>query len=203
MIFVAIVLFCAIISPGVLLFMLPLLCVLRSQLSMIAIQQIQTASFYPIPWISSSQFIRHLACEILRLLCLGVWAILAYLSLLIWVSLAVRAEWDDLLVFCGLSSTLVAITMPFVYLFVRLWFVVPLLLDGHAELDSAMAESFRLTRGHALALGGYIAILTSLILLGVACLGVGLLVVAPFVLLAEASAYLHATGQVPRAKITP
>jgi hypothetical protein len=77
-----------------------------------------------------------------------------------------------------------------------------LIVEREMGVADAFVTSLQLTRGHVLAWSGLILLLMSLVLLGIGTLGIGLIFLAPYITLVEASAYLHATGQVPRAKMT-
>ena len=81
------------------------------------------------------------------------------------------------------------------YFHVRLWFASYLMLDQHLDPLSAVRVSWHFTQGKVMAMGQFILYLIIINCLGAACLGVGLLLSQPFSFLAEAAAYLDATGQ--------
>jgi hypothetical protein len=87
------------------------------------------------------------------------------------------------------------------YIHVRLWPLNALIVERDMTFTQALRASLDLTRGHVLAWSGFILVLMGLVLVGIATFGIGLFFIAPYITLAEASAYLHATGQVRVAKI--
>jgi hypothetical protein len=91
---------------------------------------------------------------------------------------------------------LTGLGLLFFYIHVRLWPMNALIVERNMGVDQAFLTSLRLTHGHVLAWSGLMLLLMSLVLLGIGTLGIGLIFLAPYITLAEASAYLHATGQI-------
>ena len=89
------------------------------------------------------------------------------------------------------------------YFHVRWWFAHMLILDLQMSIYEAFATSWTLTRSHVLGLSCFLLLLAVILVVGASFFGFGILAAMAFVTLAEASAYLHATGQMPRAKMTP
>ena len=81
------------------------------------------------------------------------------------------------------------------YFHVRFWFAHLLILDANSTILGAFRDSWRLTRHHVLGLSGFLLLLAAILFVGASFCGIGFLVALAFVILAEASAYLHATGQ--------
>jgi hypothetical protein len=81
------------------------------------------------------------------------------------------------------------------YLFLRFSFANSLIADQDMGVFPAFAASWQLTRGHELALAAFYFLLGLLFLVGLLAFGVGLFFTVPLIVLAEASLYLHATGQ--------
>lgn len=82
------------------------------------------------------------------------------------------------------------------YALTRLSFANSLIMEQGTGVVEACQASWRMTRGHVIGLLGYYVLLYLVGIAGLAAYGVGLFVALPLVSLAQASAYLHATGQV-------
>jgi hypothetical protein len=89
------------------------------------------------------------------------------------------------------------------YLSLRLSFANALIADQRMGVFQSYAASWRLTAGHVRALAAFYSILVLLFVAGLLGFGVGLFFTVPLIALAEASLYLHATGQVPRSSPRP
>lgn len=79
---------------------------------------------------------------------------------------------------------------------VRWSFANSLIVEQHMPIGAALAASWRMTHGHVLGLAFFYLLLGLLFVAGLLMFGVGLFFTVPLISLAEASAYLHATGQV-------
>jgi hypothetical protein len=120
-------------------------------------------------------------------------------GILYWLSYPVPLS-EMLLLAAAIGLFLVAF-----YVHVRLWFVHMLLLDARLTLMESLQASWTLTRHHVFGLSMYLLLLSAILILGASFFCVGLVPAMAFVTLAEASAYLHATGQirVQRTRVSP
>lgn len=102
-----------------------------------------------------------------------------------------------------LTSAMVVTLVTSMTLNLRLWFALTLIVDQRMTLRHACVASWHLTRDHVAKLALYQLILWFILVMGASLFGVGLFLAIPFVALAEASAYLHATGQVGPTPTSP
>lgn len=84
---------------------------------------------------------------------------------------------------------LVLLIVPGIIMLLRLWFVGFVLVDERTGPIDAIQRSWDITRGHTMDLLVFFLVLVGLNLLGVVCLGVGLLVTMPMSGLAMAFVY--------------
>jgi uncharacterized membrane protein len=84
---------------------------------------------------------------------------------------------------------LVLLIVPGIIMLLRLWFVGFVLVDERTGPIDAIQRSWDYTRGHTMDLLVFFIVLVGLNLLGVVCLGVGLLVTVPISGLAQAHVY--------------
>jgi uncharacterized membrane protein len=83
----------------------------------------------------------------------------------------------------------VLLVVPGIYLALKYQFVLNLIVDKDLSISQAMKESAEMTKGVKLRLFGFMFAVIGVMLLGVICLGVGVLVAMPVVWLAEIYIY--------------
>ena len=96
-----------------------------------------------------------------------------------------------------LLGVLGALALPFLYVHLRLFFALPLILDRNFSAGEAISASWRLTRGHFLSLLGLHITFLGLLFLGFALCYVGVWFVLPYITLAAAAGYLLVAGTEP------
>lgn len=95
---------------------------------------------------------------------------------------------------------LILLVVPGIVMLIRLWFVPFVLADDRAGALDAIQKSWDITRGHTFDLFLLFLLLVGVNLLGLICLGVGVLISAPVSGLALAYIYRHLK---PRALVAP
>lgn len=104
---------------------------------------------------------------------------------------------------------LVLLLVPGIIMLLRLWFVGFVLVDERTGPIDAIQRSWDITRGHTMDLLVFFIVLVGLNLLGVVCLGVGLLVTVPISGLAMSFVYrvlkpkVAVTPVVPASDVAP
>jgi hypothetical protein len=137
---------------------------------------------------------RLLVSTLLHLLLLA-FAIAGFVALLLLAhGVGLRRISPELYYGMGISALLLLGAVGYLYL--RFSFANALIVDQQMTVLKAFAASWQLTRGHELALAAFYLHLGLLFLVGLLAFGVGLFFTVPLISLAEASLYLHATGQV-------
>jgi hypothetical protein len=100
----------------------------------------------------------------------------------------------------AVAMGLVLLIVPGVIMLLRLWFVGFVVVDERIGPVDAIQRSWDITRGHTMDLLVFFLVLVGLNLLGVLCLGVGLLVTVPISGLAMAFIYRELK---PKAAVAP
>jgi uncharacterized membrane protein len=98
---------------------------------------------------------------------------------------------------------LLLLIVPGIVFLIRLWFLGFVIVDSKAGPLEAIQQSWDISRGHTKSLLGFFFILIGLNLLGLICLGVGVLVTLPISGLALAHIYRTLKPVVPVSGITP
>jgi uncharacterized membrane protein len=89
----------------------------------------------------------------------------------------------------AVTMGLILLVVPGIVILIRLWFVGFVIVDERSGPLEAIQQSWDISRGHTLDLLALFFILVGLLLLGLCCLGVGVLVTLPICGLALANIY--------------